>query len=173
MQLKGKKVLIMVEQLYNDREFWYPYYRLQEAGARVVVVGPQADKLYSGAAGIMAKAEVAADKVRVEEYDGLVIPGGYAPDHMRRYPAMVQIVRDMAGAGKLVAAICHAGWMLASAGVLPGRTVTGFFAIKDDLVNAGATYVDQAVMVDGSLVTSRVPDDLPAFMQAVIEVLAR
>jgi len=172
MLLQGKKILLMVEDLYNDREFWYPYYRLREEEAQVVVVSPHAGKIYTGAAGIKVKSDMEANMVKSEEFDGLVIPGGYAPDHMRRYPAMVQIVTDMVKAGKTVAAICHAGWMLASAGVLQGRTVTGFFAIRDDLVNAGATYVDQEVTVDDNIITSRTPDDLPAFLKAIIKALS-
>lgn len=173
MSLTGKKILIMVEIQYNDREFWYPYYRLLEEGAEVVVVSPFAGKLYNGAAGIPAKSDIAAEDVNVNTYDGLVIPGGYAPDHMRRYPAMVKVVTDMVNANKMVAAICHAGWMLASAGILKGRTVTGFFAIKDDLVNAGARYVDADAHVDGKIVTSRTPDDLPAFLKAIIKTLKK
>ena len=172
MSLTGKKILIMVETQYNDREFWYPYYRLIEEGAEIVVVSPFAGKLYNGAAGIPAKSDIAAENVNINDFDGLVIPGGYAPDHMRRYPAMVKIVTDMVNGGKMVAAICHAGWMLVSAGVLDGRTVTGFFAIKDDLVNAGANYVDAEAHVDGKIVTSRTPDDLPAFMKAIIKTLS-
>lgn len=172
MELQGKKVLLLVEETYNDREFWYPYYRLQEAGAQVIVVGPEAGKSYSGAAGIKAIADKGVKEVLAADFDGVVIPGGYAPDHMRRHPAMVKLVREMAESGKIVAAICHAGWMLASAEVLAGRTVTGFFAIKDDLVHAGARYVDQEVVVDGNLITSRTPDDLPAFLRAIIKGLA-
>ena len=172
MELQGKKVLLLVEETYNDREFWYPYYRLKEAGVQVIVVGPEGGKGYSGAAGIKAVADKGVKEVKAADFDGLVIPGGYAPDRMRRHPAMVGLVKEMATSGKIVAAICHAGWMLASAGVLTGRTVTGFFAIKDDLVHAGARYVDQEVAVDGNLITSRTPDDLPAFLRAIIKGLA-
>lgn len=172
MELQGKKVLLLVEETYNDREFWYPYYRLKEAGAQVTVVGPEGGRSYNGAAGIKAIADKGAKEVQAADFDGLVIPGGYAPDRMRRHPAMVRLVREMAESGRIVAAICHAGWMLASAGVLAGRTVTGFFAIKDDLVHAGARYVDQEVAVDGNLITSRTPDDLPAFLRAIIKGLA-
>ncbi|MEW6594311.1 MAG: type 1 glutamine amidotransferase domain-containing protein [Thermodesulfobacteriota bacterium] len=171
MELEGKKVILLVEETYNDREFWYPYYRLQEAGIRVTVVGPVGGMHYAGAAGIKVTADKGAKEVDAADYDGLVIPGGYAPDRMRRHPAMVKLVRDMAESGRVVAAICHAGWMLASAKILAGRTVTGFFAIKDDLVHAGANYVDQEVAVDGNLVTSRTPDDLPAFMRAILKKL--
>lgn len=171
MVLKGKKLLILVEKMYNDREFWYPYYRLKEAGAEVCIVAPQAGVTYFGAAGIEVASEVAGGEVKPNDYDGLVIPGGYAPDHMRRDPAMVELVKAMAAAGKVVAAICHAGWMLVSADVLKGKTATAFFAIKDDIVNAGANWVDQEVAVDGNIITSRKPDDLPAFLKAIIGAL--
>lgn len=171
MEPQGRKIIIFVEDTYNDREFWYPYYRLKEAGCAVTVVGPEAGMSHSGAAGIKATADQGIKEVRVADYDGLIIPGGYAPDRMRRHPAMVKLVKEMAESGKIVAAICHAGWMLASAGVLNGKTVTGFFAIRDDLVHAGARYVDQEVAVDGNLITSRTPDDLPAFMRAILKGL--
>ena len=172
MELNGKKILILVETFYNEFEFWYPYYRLKEAGAQVTVVGSGSAEVYKSKAGLPAKVDTTADKVAVADYDGVIIPGGYAPDHMRRYPAMVDLVKGFAEAGKLVAAICHAGWMLVSADIIRGRTVTSYFSIKDDLVNAGGSWVDKEVVVDGSLVTSRTPDDLPAFMRAVISVLA-
>lgn len=171
MDLSQKTILIPIEEMFNDQEFWYPFYRLQEAGCRVAVVGSGSSEVYRGKAGTTKKVDLSAERVVAADYDGIVIPGGYAPDMMRRYPAMVGLVRDTFEAGKLTAAICHAGWMLASAGVLKGRRVTSFFAIRDDLVNAGATWVDEPVVVDGHLVTSRVPDDLPVFMKAVIGVI--
>ncbi|UCD87172.1 MAG: type 1 glutamine amidotransferase [Desulfobacterales bacterium] len=170
MELEGKRVIILVEEIFNDQEFWYPYYRLKEGGADVVVVG-SAIQTYTGKAGTQVKSDASAEAISAADFDGVVIPGGYAPDHMRRNPAMVKLVRDLFEANKVVAAICHAGWMLASAKILQERTVTSFFSIKDDLVHAGANYVDQEVVVDGKLVTSRKPDDLPAFMRAIIEAL--
>jgi protease I len=157
--------------MFNTFEFWYPYYRLKEAGAAVVVVGSGSSETYAGKPGTEVKVDVNADQVSASDYDGIVIPGGYAPDLMRRVPKMVQLVRDFYNDGKVVAAICHAGWMLASAKILEGKTVTSFFAIKDDLVHAGARWVDQDVVVDGNLITSRTPDDLPVFMPAVIKAL--
>jgi protease I len=171
MTLEGKRVLILVEEMFNVFEFWYPYYRLQEEGVEVVVVGSGSAEVYNGKPGTQIKADIAADKVSLEGVDGVVIPGGYAPDMMRRYPAMVNIVKELYRNDKLVASICHAGWMLASADILRGKNATSFFAIKDDMINAGAKWVDQQVVVDGKLVTSRKPDDLPAFMKAVIGVL--
>jgi protease I len=169
MELKGKKAIVLVEQMYNDYEFIYPLYRLREAGAETFVVGPEAGKKYPGKEGTSAKSDLAAKDVSPAEYSVLIIPGGYAPDHMRRHKAMVDLVKNMHEQGKIVAAICHAGWMLASAKILKGLKVTSFIAIKDDLVHAGANWVDEEVVIDKNLITSRTPDDLPAFMRAVIE----
>ena len=171
MQLKDKKIIILIEEMFNVFEFWYPYYRLKEEGAEVTVVGSGSAEVYTGKPGTQAKADVSADKVSAENFDGIVIPGGYAPDMMRRHPAMINLVKDFFKNDKVIAAICHAGWMLISAKILSGRRATSFFSIKDDMVNAGADWVDQEVVVDGKLVTSRVPDDLPAFMKAVIDIL--
>ncbi len=173
MELQGKKVIVLVESMFNIFEFWYPFYRLKEAGAEVCVVGSGSAKTYPGKDGTVAKVDADAGDVSVSDYDGVIIPGGYAPDMMRRYPAMVDLVKDFDTAGKVVAAICHAGWMLASAKILNGRTVTSFFAIKDDLIHAGADWVDREVVKDGNLVTSRTPDDLPAFMRTVIDALSQ
>jgi protease I len=172
MKLKGKRIVILVEQLYQEMEVWYPYYRMKEEGAEVVVAGP-AVGTYPSKMGYPVKAGVAAADLSLEEFDAIVIPGGYAPDHMRRHKAMVDLVRAAAVEGKIVAAICHAGWMLASANVVKGRKITGFFAIKDDLVHAGGSYVDEEVVVDGNIITSRKPDDLPAFCRAIIEALVK
>jgi len=169
--LENKKIAILIEDMFNVFEFWYPYYRLKEAGAEVVVVGSGRTDVFTGKPATECRADVSAADVSAADFDGLVIPGGYAPDMMRRHVSMVDLVKDMHQNNKLVAAICHAGWMLASADILQGRTVTSFFAIKDDLVHAGANWVDQEVVVDGNLVTSRTPDDLPAFMKAIIEIL--
>ncbi len=171
MNLQGKKVIILIEEMFNVFEFWYPYYRLKEAEVQVTVVGSGSAIVYNGKPGTQAKADISAEQVIPDEFDGLIIPGGYAPDMMRRYPAMVNLVKVFSESEKLVAAICHAGWMLASAGILQGRRVTSFYAIKDDLIHAGADWVDQEVVVDGKLVTSRTPDDLPAFMKAIIQQL--
>lgn len=168
MELEGKNIALLCEELYNEFELWYPYYRLLEAGARVQIVGSGSAPVYRSKIGLPAKVDVSIHQVSAAQFDAVVIPGGYAPDHMRRCPAMVQLVREVFEAGKVTAAICHAGWMLASAGVLKGRRATCFFAIRDDLVNAGAHYVDEPVVVDGNLITSRTPSDLPVFMRAII-----
>lgn len=171
MELIGKKVMIFVEEMYNDYEYIYPYYRLLETGAEVAVVAPKAGATYRGKGGTTAVSTLAAADAVAAEFAGLIIPGGYAPDMMRRHTAMVDLVRQMDAADKVVAAICHAGWMLASAKILRGRTVTSFFAIRDDLEHAGATWVDQEVVQDRNLITSRTPADLPAFMRAVVAAL--
>jgi len=171
MRLKGKRVVLLVENLYQELEFWIPYYRLKEEGAEVTVVGSGSSRTYTSKLGYPVEVEKEAKEIDVSRYDGVVIPGGYAPDHMRRYPEMVRIVREAHQKGKVVAAICHAGWMLASAGILKGKKVTAFFAVKDDLVNAGANFVDEEVVRDGNLITSRTPDDLPAFCREIIAAL--
>jgi protease I len=171
MRLKGKRIALFVEDVYEDQEFWYPYQRMREEGAEVTVIGPRAAS-YASKHGAPAEAELAIDQANARNFDALIIPGGYAPDRMRRVPAMVGFVREMHEEGKVVAAICHAGWMLASAGVVRGRKVTSFFSIRDDLVNAGAEWEDREVVRDGNLITSRRPDDLPAFCASIIEALA-
>ena len=171
MSDSNKQVLILVEDMFNVFEFWYPYYRIQEAGGGVTVVGSGRKDTFIGKPATEVTADVSAESVAAADYDGMIIPGGYAPDMMRRFPAMVDLVKDMVTAGKPVAAICHAGWMLCSANILSGRRVTSFFAIKDDMIHAGAEWEDAAVVVDGNLITSRTPDDLPDFMRAFLSAL--
>jgi protease I len=172
MTLKGKRVAVLAENMYQELELWYPLLRLREAGADTFVVGTGSADSYNSKLGYTVQVDVVADQISAGDLDAVVIPGGYAPDLMRRYPDMVNLVRDAFDQGKVVAAICHAGWMLASADVLRGKKATCFFAIKDDLVNAGADYVDAEVVRDGNLITSRVPSDLPAFCRAIIESLS-
>ncbi len=171
MELRGKRIIILVENMYNELEFWYPYYRLKEAGAEVVRVGAGRSQ-YTGKSGIPVKTDKDAKDLKAADFDGVIIPGGYAPDLMRRHSAMVRLVKDAHDGGKIVAAICHAGWMLASAKILQHRRVTSFFAIKDDLIHAGADWTDEKVVRDGNLITSRTPDDLPAFMKTIIQALS-
>ena len=173
MSLKGKRVAILAENLYQEMELWVPYYRLKEEGADIKVVGAGGAKTYTSKHGYPVNVDAQADAVSAVEFDAVVVPGGYAPDMMRRHESMVRLVREAAQHGKLVAAICHAGWMLASAGVVNGRRVTSFFSIKDDMVNAGGRWVDEEVVVDGNLVTSRRPDDLPAFCREIVKALAK
>lgn len=170
MSLKGKRIAVLAEDLYEDPELWYPYYRLLEEGATVTLVGPEA-KTYESKHGYPVRAEVAASQVSARDFDGVVVPGGFAPDRLRRYPAILSLVRGVFEKGGVVAAICHAGWVPISAGILKGKRATCVSAIKDDMINAGATYVDEAVVVDGNLVTSRTPADLPAFLPAIIKAL--
>jgi protease I len=171
MSLQGKRVAILVEDLYQDQEVWYPYYRLKEAGAEVSAVGTGSKPEYKGKYGYPITAETTADDVSAREFDAVIVPGGYAPDILRRYPSVIRLVKEAHQQGKVIGAICHAGWVLCSAGILRGKTVTCFSAIKDDVVNAGAVFVDREVVRDGNLITSRKPDDLPAFMRAVIAAL--
>ena len=171
MSLEGKRIAILVEDLYEDLELWYPYYRLIEEGAEVTLVGPKA-VAYESKHGYVARADVAAAEVNADDFDAVVVPGGYAPDRLRRYQAVLALVRGVFAKGGLVAAICHAAWVPISAGIMKGKRATCVSAIKDDLINAGATYVDQEVVTDGNLVTSRTPSDLPAYLPAIIAVLS-
>lgn len=172
MELKGKRVVILAEDNYEDLELWYPYYRLLEAGATVTLVGSGSAEVYHSKHGYPVRVDVAADDVRSADVDAVIIPGGFAPDRLRRYPAVLTLVREVAEAGKVVAAICHAGWVLVSAGVLRGRTATSVAAIKDDMANAGAQWVDREVVRDGNLITSRTPADLPAYCRTIVAALA-
>lgn len=164
--------MIFVDSLYQEMELWYPYFRFLEADAQVVLAGAEAGATYTSKLGYPAKSDVSYTDLKIKDYDGVIVPGGYAPDRMRRYPKANQFVRDMNAEGKLVAAICHGPWVLCSADILRGRGATSFFAIKDDVVHAGAQWRDAAVVTDGNLVTSRQPEDLPAFCRACIKVLA-
>jgi protease I len=172
MNLSGKRVAVLVENLYQELEVWYPYYRLKEAGADVVMVGPTAGTTFPSKLGYPAKSDKAAKDLSAKDFDGIVIPGGFAPDYIRRDPATVQLVRDLAAQGKILAAICHGPWVLCSTTALKGKKATCFFAIKDDVINAGATYVDAETVVDGNVITARKPDDLPAFTLAFMKALA-
>ena len=169
--LGGKRVAVLAENMYEDLELWYPLIRLREAGAEVSVVAPTAGATYKSKHGLEVKADLSAENAKAKQFDAVVIPGGFAPDYMRRSEAMVKFVKDANDEGKIVAAICHAGSMLVSAKVLKGKTVTCYKSIKDDVINAGGDYVDRAVVRDGDLITSRVPDDLPAFCGEIIAAL--
>jgi protease I len=171
MNLSGKRVAVLVEQQYQELEVWYPVYRLREAGCEVVLVGPEAGKSYPSKLGYPAVADVAAKDVSADQFHAVVIPGGFAPDFIRRSEAMLKLVRDLATQNKPLAAICHGPWVLCSTPALRGKTATCFFAIKDDVINAGANYVDREVVVDGNVITSRKPDDLPAFVVALMQAL--
>jgi protease I len=169
--LTGKRVAVLVEQQYQELEVWHPVYRLREAGCTVALVGPEAGKSYPSKLGYPAVADVAAKDAAADQFDAVVIPGGFAPDYIRRSEPMLKLVRDLFARKKLVAAICHGPWVLCSTPALKGKTATGFHSIKDDMINAGATFVDREVVVDGNVITSRKPDDLPAFVAAIVEQL--
>jgi protease I len=169
--LKNKKVLALVHQDYEDLELTYPTLRLREEGVEVKIAGEKSLFEYRGKYGYPIVSDCAYEDIDPEEFDGLIIPGGWAPDKLRRYPKVLKIVQHMDANNKPIGQICHAGWVLVSAGILKGKKVTSTTAIKDDMVNAGATWVDEAVVVDGTLISSRQPKDLPVYMKAYIEVL--
>ena len=170
--IKGKRIAVLVEKFYEDLELWYPVLRLREAACEVKIVGPKAGESYASKHGYPARADLAAAEVKADDFDAIIIPGGYSPDHMRRHKEMVDLVTEAARKGKVLAAICHGPWMLCSAKCLKGRRVTGFFSVRDDIENAGGIYEDAACVRDGNLVTSRTPDDLPAFMQGIFAALS-
>ncbi|MFH1201714.1 MAG: type 1 glutamine amidotransferase domain-containing protein [Candidatus Omnitrophota bacterium] len=165
-----RKVAVLIEDLYQVLEVWYPYLRLREEGIQTVLVGT-GKKTYKSKDGYPAEEELSIKKAKADDFDAVVIPGGYAPDILRRYAEVNNFVIDMYKKKKLVATICHGGWVLVSAGILRGKKVTGFYAIKDDLINAGAKFIDKEVVVDGNLITSRNPYDLPAFCTEIIKKL--
>ncbi len=170
MSLTGKNVAILLEQVYEDPEFWYPYYRFKEAGAKVTVIAPEI-KEYKSKHGYPARADLAAADAKAGDYDAVIVPGGFSPDYMRRSPGMVNFLKQAYEQGSIVAAICHGPWMLASIGAADGKKMTAFFSIMDDIVNAGAIFVDDEVVRDGNVITSRTPEDLPAFCREIINAL--
>ena len=170
MSLEGKTILFFAGPLYEDLELWYPKIRLEEEGAATVVAGT-GEKTYQGKRGYPLTVDTSVDQLDAKDFDGLVIPGGYAPDIMRRSPKLLQLTREIYQAGKPVAFICHAGWVPISAGIVKGKRGTSVAAIKDDLVNAGMLWEDSPVVVDGNLISSRTPADLPEFMRALIRCL--
>ena len=171
MELGGKRIAILAENNYHELELWYPLLRMREAGATVTVVGMPGVDEYKSKLGYPVKINAAAEAVSANDFDAIIIPGGYAPDLMRRHRPMLDLVRSMFEQGKLVAYICHAGWVPISAGILKGKRATCLPAIKDDVINAGAIYVDEEAVRDGNLISSRSPDDLPAFCRTIIAAL--
>lgn len=168
MSSQKKRIAILVEDLYQVLEVWYPLLRLKEDGIEVQMIGTGSKNVYGSKEGYPAKVDVSIEEVNSKDFDGVIIPGGFAPDFLRRYEKVIRFVKELNNGGKIVAAICHGGWLLVSAGILKGRKATCFFAIKDDLIAAGADYRDEEVVVDQNMITSRKPDDLPAF---VVEIL--
>ena len=169
--LAGKRLLMFVGDSYEDLEVWYPKLRMIEAGAAVVLAGPAAGITYAGKNGYPCKSDATIANVQASDFDGLIVPGGFMPDKLRRDPQVLDIVRDFNNAKKLIAAVCHGGWIPISAGVYRGVRVTGSPGIKDDLVNAGAIWEDKSVVVDRHFVSSRKPDDLPDFCRGILQVL--
>jgi protease I len=167
----GNKIIVFIEDNFRDEELVYPYYRFIEAGYDVKLVGPEAKKTYTGKFGLPMRSDLTPGQVDLDETAAIIIPGGFAPDRMRQDRAMVDLVKKAFDACKIIAAICHGGWMLVEADICRGKDVTGFIAIATDLKNAGGNYLDKEVVVDGNLVTSRTPADLPAFCRAVIEMI--
>ena len=170
--LVNKSILMFVDDIYEDLELWYPKYRLQEAGARVILAGPEAGVRYTGKHGYPAVSDAAIADISGSDFDGLVCVGGFAPDKLRRSAGVKALVQHFHRKNQLIAAVCHGGWIPISAGVYKGARVTGSPGIKDDLINAGAHWEDAPVVVDRHFVSSRKPDDLPAFCRGILEVLA-
>jgi protease I len=172
MKLEGKRVAYLVEDGFEDLEFWVPVSRLREEGADVVVVGTGRQEQFRGKHCLTAKPDRAAAQVRGDQFDAIVVPGGWAPDRLRRDSAVLKLVRQIHDGGGVVASICHGGWVLASAGIVNGRRATGSRGIKDDLENAGAIWTDEPAFRDGNLVWGRVVDDIPAFCRELVAALA-
>jgi protease I len=170
MSLHGKTILFFAGPLYEDLELWYPKIRLEEEGARTVVAGT-GEKTYQGKRGYPLTVDTSVDEISSDQFDGLVIPGGYAPDIMRRSKKLLQLTREIFDSGKPVGFICHAGWVPISAGIVRGKRGTSVGAIRDDLVNAGLIWEDSPVVVDGNLISSRTPADLGVFCKALIAAL--
>ena len=172
MQLKGKIIGILVGPGYEDLEFWVPYMRMKEEGADVRIIGSQKGNVYnSKSGGLTATSEAAAGDVAAGQLDGLIVPGGWAPDKLRRDPKILQLVRDMDAQGKILGFICHAGWVAASAGICKGKRATGSTGIKDDMENAGAIWVDEPAFREENLVWGRVVADIPDFCRELVEAL--
>jgi protease I len=171
MRLQNKQIAVFVEEGFEDLEFWVPVMRLREEGAKVTIIGVEANKSVHGKHALTAKSEVAARDVSANDFDAVVVPGGWAPDKLRRYPAVTNIVRDAFNQNKIVGMICHAGLVGISANIVRGFRATGSLGIKDDLVNAGATWVDEPAFRDGNIVWGRVVEDIPAFCRELVNAI--
>lgn len=166
-----KRILAVIDEIYEDLELWYPRIRLEEEGWKVVVAGPEKGRVYTGKNGYPCKADAAIGEMSESDFDALLVPGGFAPDKLRRIEHLTTMVREFDAHCKLIGFICHAGWVLISAGILRGRRATSTVGIRDDMVNAGALWVDEALVVDGNLVSARTPADLPVFARGMVEWL--
>ncbi|RKL69190.1 protease [Salipaludibacillus neizhouensis] len=173
MKLKNKKVLTVVEHDFEDSELIYPHYRLQEEGAIAHIVGKEAGKTYIGKNGVPVVTDYSFDQINIEEYDAILVPGGWAPDKLRRYKEVIDMVTFMNDQKRPIGQICHAGWVLISANILEGKKVTSTPGIRDDMENAGATWHNDEVVVDGHIISSRRPPDLPAYGRALVEVIGK
>ncbi|GEL07888.1 type 1 glutamine amidotransferase domain-containing protein [Salisediminibacterium halotolerans] len=173
MKLAGKKVLTVIENDFEDSELIYPHYRLQEEGAAAHIAGKEANKTYVGKNGVPVMSDYAFEQINIEDYDILLVPGGWAPDKLRRYDEVLSFVKYMNDHNRVIGQICHAGWVLISAGILQGKKTTSTPGIKDDMINAGSEWVNEAVVTDGKLVSSRRPPDLPAYGKALIEAASK
>jgi len=167
-----KKILIFLERGVEDSEFIYPYYRFQEENYKIDIIAPKAKQQYNGKHGVPFTSDVSPKEVNVNDYEALIVPGGQAPDRMLSNSDLVEIVREANRKGKIVAAVCHGPQLLIEADIVRGKKATGWPSVRTDLKNAGATVVDQSVVIDGNIVTSRSPDDLPAFCKATIKLLS-
>ena len=171
MALAGRKVLLLAADLFEDMELLYPLYRLREEEVAVTVAGLNDHPVMGKKGHGPVLVDIVVDDLAAQDFEGLVIPGGYAPDKLRRSPAVLRLVRDFDEAGKPVAFICHAGWVPISAKILKGRRATSVAAIRDDMINAGTDWVDDATVVDGNLISARTPDDLGPWMKALLRAL--
>lgn len=167
---KNKEIGIFIENNYQELEFWYPYFRLKEEGYQVTVIGPE-KMSYKSKLGYEVVADVSAESVLNKTFDAIIIPGGYAPDLMRLCEAMLKMVKKTFDNHGIIASICHGIWVPISAKIMSGKKATCYYAVKDDLINAGGDYHDESVVVDDNIITSRKPDDLPNFCKAILEKL--
>lgn len=166
-----KKIAVLLENLFDEKELIYPYYRLLEEGYEVDLIGTKKKADYVSKSGLTQTSTYSSDEISSIDYDAVFIPGGFSPDYMRRCKATINFVKDMDKESKLIAAVCHGPWMIASCCNIKDKKITGFNSIKDDLVNAGGIYVDEEVVQDGHIITSRNPKDLPALLKAIIKYL--
>lgn len=169
--MKSKKIIALISNDFEDLELWYPVHRLREEGVVVHVVGEEAGKTYIGKYGVPCVSDFSFEDINPSDYDGILVPGGWAPDALRRFPVVLDMVKNMDKRKRVIGQICHAGWVLISAGILKGIKVTSTPGIKDDMTNAGAVWLDVPSIIHGHIVSSRRPPDLPEYMKDYIKVL--
>lgn len=171
MNLKGAKVLTIVSPEFDDLELWYPIIRLRESKVQVDIAAEKANFKYFGKDGVPVYSDISFNEVDISQYDALLIPGGWAPDYLRRLDSVLNFVKYMDKHNRVIGIICHAGWVLSSANILTGRTVTSTPGIKDDLMYAGAKWINEASVIDGNIVSGRRPPDLPAYLPLVMDAI--